>query len=324
MLLAPRSALLLTTVSLAAGLFVAPGAAYAADMIINLTQEQMAAELKKVASTSTAAAENGWKATLSGVGDLDTSTSYVVDPTHGRALEQSRYGKDLIDTRLAVAGKGVYYSTTDPTSRSTVKMMGRPTVRYVFTAQPSLNLTTYLENTPTPAAMLTEDIQAGTKTTHDNGSADYTFSNGGERLTVRVADTGTLNQVQISLKDFTVKVSYAYGPQNVTLPSPKITMDSATFDRGRAYLDMPRSVAAVANDGAAAARQAAKGRTVTVNSVRKHVRRQATTFNADTGVKMVKVGDIRGGARVSATNPWTGKTVDYTVKASGRKVTVRG
>jgi hypothetical protein len=322
--LASRSALLLSTVSLAAGLFAVPGAAYAVDTTISLTQEQMAAELKKIADTSTAAAKNGWKATVSTVGDLDSFTSYVVDPTHGRALEQSRYANDLVDTRIAVAGKGVYSSIIDPDSRAAVKMMGRPTVRYVFTARPSLNLTTYLEDTPTPAAMLTEDIPAGTKTSHDNGSTDYTFSNGGERLTVQVADTGTLSQVQISLKDFTVKVNYAYAPQQVSLPALAITMDSVTFDRGRAYLDMPRSVAAVANDGAAAARQAAKGRTVTVSSVRKHVRREAAAFNAGTRVKMVKVAEMRGGVRVSATNPWTGKTVDYTVKASGRKVTVRG
>jgi hypothetical protein len=324
MSLASRPALLLSTVSLAAGLLAAPGAAYAADTTISLTQEQMAAELKKVAGTSTAAAENGWKATLSGTGDLAISTSYVVDPAHGRALEESRYGKGPVDTRVSVVGKGTYYSILDATSRSVVKMMGRPAVRYVFTAQPSLNLTTYLEDAPTPAAMLTEDIPAGTKTTHDNGWTDYTFNNGGERLTVQVADTGILSQVQISLKDFTVKVTYAYEPQRVSLPSPAITMDSVTFDRGRAYLDMSRSVAAVANDGAADARQAAKGRTVTVSSVRKHVRRQATTFNAGARVKMVKVADVRGGVRVSATNPWTAKTVDYTVKASGRKVTVRG
>ena len=60
---------------------------------------------------------------------------------------------------------------------------------------------------------------------------------------------------------------------------------------------------------------------MTVSSVRKHVRRQATTFNASVKVKMVKVADVRGGVLVSATNPWTGKTVDYTVKASDRKAT---
>jgi hypothetical protein len=63
---------------------------------------------------------------------------------------------------------------------------------------------------------------------------------------------------------------------------------------------------------------------VSVSSVRKAVRSEATGIDKLLKVTMVRVTDIAGGARVSATNPWTHRTVTYTVKASGRKVIVAG
>lgn len=320
-----RHAVLLTTASLAVGLCAVPGAAYAADTTTSLTQDQMTAELKKIAAVSTAAGKEGWRAALTGTGELALSAAYVVDRSHGRALEQTRYAGQ-VEAGYAVAGRGVYRSFNDTTSRSAVKMMGRPAVRYVFSARPSLKLDPYLEDTgaPTPAAVLTEDVQAGTRTAHDDGSADYAFSQDGVRLTLRVTASGVLSGAQVSQKEFTVKLTYAYGPQQVTLPSSSVTISSSAMNRGLAYVDMSRSVSEVANQGAADARRAARGHVVKVSSLRKIVRKDATEFNTAVEVKMVKVADVRGGARVYATNPWTHKTVSYTIKASGRKVTVRG
>ena len=325
MLRASRSALLLTTVSLTAGLFAVPGVAYAADTTTSLTQTQMATELKKVAGTSTAATKQGWKAALSGTGDFsDMSASYVVDTPRGRAVEHART-ENTVETAYAVAGRGVYRSLNDAASLSAVKMMSRPTVRYVFTAQPSLNLDTYLKDrAPTPATVLTDDIQAGTKTTHDDGSTDYTFLQDSLRFTMHVDRSGILNTASISHKEFSVKLAYAYGPQQVTPPAPAVTVGSVTMNRALAYLDMRGHVAQAANQGAADARRAARGHTVKVSSLRKLVRKNATAVNAEIRVQMVKVANVRGGVRLYATNPWTGKTVSYTVKASGKKVTVRG
>jgi hypothetical protein len=85
---------------------------------------------------------------------------------------------------------------------------------------------------------------------------------------------------------------------------------------------MPACVRNVAHQGAAHTRRAAKGGTVNVASLRTIVHRDAAAFNSSAKVNMLKVSNISGGTRVSATNPWTHKTVSYTVKASGSKVVV--
>jgi hypothetical protein len=53
------------------------------------------------------------------------------------------------------------------------------------------------------------------------------------------------------------------------------------------------------------------------------VRGEVSAFNTKAQLRMIKVTDVRRGVRVYATNPWTHKTVSYTVKASGKKVVVR-
>ena len=319
-----RPAVLTATMTLAAGLFAAPGAAYAADTTTSLSQAQMAAELRTVADTSSAAAADGWKATLTATVEVSVSVLYVVDPRHGTALAQLRAG-GVVDEEYAVAGKGTYQSLTDRASLSAVKMMRRPAVRYAFTAQPTLKLAAYVDdNAPTPADVLTEDITAGTKTRHDDGSTDYTFHDGSGTVTMLVGPAGTLTGARAVDRTVTATLAYTYGPQTLTAPAPSVTIGAAALEQGIAYLDMATSVKSVADQGAADTRRAARGRTVKVAALRKTLRRDAAAFNARTRVKMVKVTDVRGGVRVHATNPWTGRSVSYTVKASGRKITVRG
>lgn len=364
MLRPSRSVLLATTASLTIGLLAAPGAAYATDTTTNLSKEQMVAELKTVADASTVAAEKGWKAnivftewatdaaatgwkadvaaagkaaitaaggkataagsgetTVTGTDDMSMSMFYAVDPVHGRALHRYRYGT-ITGAAYSVEGRGRYDALNDPTSRSALKMMRRPQVRYVFIADPSLD---FDEAVPAPAAVLTEGIQAGTKTVHDDGSADYTFHPEADTtITMRVNSAGTLTGARAGLDDSAMTLTYAYAPQQVTLPSRSATISWAELAKGQAYLDMRTFVASAANQGAAETLRTAAGRTVKVASLRKHVRQQAAVFNSYASTKMIKPKDIRGGIRVHATNPWTHKTVSYTVKASGKKITVRG
>ncbi|OJF10560.1 hypothetical protein [Couchioplanes caeruleus] len=320
----------MATVTLAAGLVATPGAAYAADTTTTTTTTlsgvEMAAALKTVATTSTAAAEGGWKATMSAVrGPATISTSYVVDPGRGIVVDQSDFGSGPT-TEYAAAGKGKYtYMAFSKNFRAVVRMMGRPTVRHMFQPQPTLKLEDHVEATgPTFAKVLTEDVAyAGTKTVHDNGSADYKYSDDdGTTFTMQVGPAGTLAEVLVGSDGLSVTLTYAYGVPQATLPT---AISEKVWDQGMAYLAMRAAVKHVASEAAADTSRTAQGRTVKVAALRKIVRSWATATNNNNraGLKMIKVKDISRGVRVYATNPWTHETVSYTVKASGRKAVVK-
>lgn len=319
-----RSVALMTAASITAGVLAAPGAAYAADTTTKLSATGMVAELKAVSTASTAAARNGWKATMSlTASDLKATGRYAVDPAAGIASDQIRVGGDVADN-YAVAGRGVYAYAGDPMTRSAVKMMGRPSVRYVFTPQ-AVKLDAYVkENLPSPSVVLTEDVKhAGTKIAHDDGSRDYTFKDQkGTTARIHVNPHGVMTAVRATDPDLSMTLVYTYGAPHLKAPAAAVTVDAKTLATAMAYLDMPESVRDVANQGAAATRRAAKGKAVKVASLRTTVRREAAASNSAMKVSMTKVADIGGGARVSATNPWTHATVSYTVKASGTKVLV--
>jgi hypothetical protein len=316
----------MAAVSMTAALLVSPGAAFAADTTTTLTGAQMAAALHTVATTSTTAAAPGWKATMSLTGEaLSGSGTYVVDPVGGVAYQQFKVaGHNVLE--YAVNGKGTYRNLQGPTEPAAVKMMKRPAVRFVFQPQASLRLADYVkENAPVPAEVLTDDVtHPGTTTVHDDGSAEFAFHDAdGIAITFAVGTTGALTGAKAVDEGLNTTLAYTYGAQHVTVPAAAVTVSSATLAQGVAYLGMPAAVKNVANRGAGDTRKAARGRTVKVATLRKTVRRDAASFNAGAHLSMVKVKDVRGGVRVSATNPWTHTTVAYTVKAAGKKVTVK-
>ncbi|MFI7596652.1 hypothetical protein [Actinoplanes sp. NPDC049681] len=319
-----RSVLLLAAVSLAGGLSIAPGAAYAADTTTQLSAAQMAAALKPVATASTAAAEGGWRADVAITGDSVPGTaSYVVDPSHGIAYEQMRIAGSQ-RAGYAIAGKGFYRTLPDRTSRAAVKMMGRPTVKYVFTPDSTLTLAKHLkDDAPTPAAVLSDDIDhAGTKTVHDDGSVDYVQAVDGQTVTLHVSPAGTLSGARAEADSFAMTLTYTYAPQTITPPAANSVIGEAQLKRGVWYVQMPAVVKQISYAGAAEARSAARGSTVKVASLRKAVRRVGSMFNTKAQLKMINVKDVRRGVRVSATNPWTHETVSYVITASGKKAAV--
>jgi hypothetical protein len=321
-----RPALLAATVSMVAGVVAGPTAAYAADTVTTLSAAEMSAALKASAATSATAAAGGWRATMALTGSgLTGSVSYVVDPVGGVMFDQFHIGTDVA-VEYAVGGKGRYEYLADATSRSAVRMMGRPTARYVFTPDKSLRFDAYVkDNAPSPATLLAEDVDhAGTKTVHDDQSVDYRFTDEeAEVVTVHIDPAGALAGAHVVADDLNAVIDYTYGAQHVTLPALSVTISAATLAAGLAYLDMPAAVKHVANQSAADTRRAAHGHTVKVASLRKLVLRDASSVNTAGHVKMIKSKSVGGGARVYATNPWTHKTVSYTVKASGKKVVVK-
>jgi hypothetical protein len=323
-----RTALLIAA-SMTAGLVVNSTAAYAADTTTSLTLAEMKAALKVVSTASTAAAQAGWRGTDSIAGGSSSGTgTYVVDPVGGVASVKGSFsGYTYI--QYAVQKKGTYTYAADGTTLAAVKMIGRPAVRYVFAVDKKLALSAWVDKSmPAPSRVLTSPIAAGTKTAHDDGSADYKFtadvgSGDSAQITLHVDAAGLLSTATGSMTGFKETLAYTYGAQKVTLPAAAATIDSATLVKAKAYLKMVSRVQTAATNGAAHTRKAAKGKKVKVASLRAIVRKDAASVNKSAGAAVVKVSNIAGGVRVFATNPWTHKTVAYTVKASGKKVVVK-
>ncbi|GAA4945232.1 hypothetical protein [Actinoplanes utahensis] len=334
-----RPTVLLATASVAAGLLVAPGAAFAAGPAPTLTAAEMKAALKPVAEASALAGAGGWRAVtdfsldVPSAGPITMVDTTVVDPVHGRysdVVDLGRYGRE---ETYAAAGEGVHRTVEVGAQTAALRMMGRPAVKYVFTADKGLELAAFLvaDNAPAPDDMARYYALAGTKTVDEDGTTDFTvLADEGDdpyTVTLHVNASSVLTGVDAVPADATeageASIAFTYGAQTVTLPAAAATVDSRTLAKGVAYLDMAAVVKRAVTKGAADTRKAAKGRTVTVASLRRLARAGAVSAGKAAGVAMVQVKDITGGVRVSAVNPWTKKTVAYTVKASGRQVIVK-
>jgi hypothetical protein len=314
------------TTAIAAGVvLVAPGVAHAADTTIRLSADKMRTALKAVSETSTAATRRGWKAVLSTTDNSQQSVrgSYTVDRADGIVSLQVRAGAKRISAYV-VAGKGMYSSFDGANIQAAMKMIGRPAVRYTFMPEPP-ELEHYIKgNIPAPTSILTEDVhRAGTRTTHDDGSTDYrvTAANGGT-VTLHVDPAGRLTKVRGSVTGAPFALALQYGPQRVTLPAARVTVDAKTLTNAVAYLDMPNAVKTAANNGALETRRAADGKKVEVSALRTLTRRAAAAVARSSLVKLT-TDNIDNGVRISARNPWTKETMTYTVIAGGRDVLVK-
>jgi hypothetical protein len=323
MLVVSRNTLLATAAAIAAGLLAGPCAAYAADTSTPLSPSEMSAALKTVGSASTHAAAKGSKisVTLAGGGALSGSELFVTDPVHRVMFERLTFAGHPI-TQYVAAGRGTYTAVTDPSSRAALKMMRRPSVRYVFTPDRS---TTLDSDDMSAAALLTDDVDlAGTRTLHDDGSADYRLTENGSKLTLHTDPAGLLTSADTTGDGVQMTLTYAYGPQHLTLPARAATISAATMEHGLAYLDMAAAVRQLAGDTATGALQAAHGHNISAASLRKVARQAADATNAAAGITMLKTANATGGVRVYATNPWTHRTISYTISTAGRKVTIAG
>ncbi|BEL07593.1 hypothetical protein Q0Z83_057840 [Actinoplanes sichuanensis] len=331
-----RPAILLASASVAAGLLIAPAAAYAADTTTDLSAAQMKAAVQAVAAATDTASAQGWASDL----DLNitfggtTATGWqtiVTDREHGLLTASFAVQGQPATSVFLDEGAGGYESISDDSrTKAALKMIGRPTATYTFTADPTLTLA---DDAPSPLELVSPvagaGTGAGTKTVHDDGSVDYVFTDTTVgTVTLHTDASSVLTAASTEFKEdeatLSQQIDYRYGPQTVTLPEAGTTVDAKTFAKGLAYLDMSGMVRTAAVSGAADTRRAAKGGKIKVATLRKLVRRDASeTDQAAGGVDVVKVKNITSGVRVYATNPWTKKSVAYTVTASGRKVLVK-
>jgi hypothetical protein len=312
--------------SLTAGLLVGgAGAAFAAGTTTSLSATQMVTALNAAAATTESAAAPGWRAAMiMHGGGMTGSELFVMDPAGGIALDQvDNFGKGYTD--FVADHQGIYELVGSATERGAVRMMKRPDVRYSFTANKTLDLATYAaENSPSPITALTDDTNhAGTQTVNDDGSTDYRFTDKEkDAVALSVNSSGILTAATVTTTDISATVTFGYGAQHPGRPAPAATMTATELARGVEYLRMNTTVKEAANQAAEDTRQVSNNHVVKVATLRKQAKGTATYFNEGAGLSLVKVAKISGGAKLYATNPWTHKTIAYTVKASGRKVIV--
>ncbi|MFI5937347.1 hypothetical protein [Actinoplanes sp. NPDC051494] len=322
-----RPALLLVTLSLAVPGTCAP--ALAADPATALTRAEMAVALTQVAADSAAAADHGWRGTYAfTAGPSGFTEEILVDTGTGTVVDRSTNGTTTAVT-YARAGTGLYEGLFDRRSRAIVRMTGRTGTGYLFTPGRTLTVASFLEETPVPAPGRAgaNAHEAGTRITRPDGTTDYRVAVAEHSMTFtfHVSAAGVLTGIDGVSPEVSTSTTYTYGRQSVTPPPAAQAITRAEYWLGNAYLKMSRTAEhakVVADTGAAATREAAKGRAIKVPRLRTQLRTTARRYNAGIGMTIVKIKDIRGGVRVYVTNPWTHETRCYPVKAAGRKVVV--
>ncbi|MFI1987759.1 hypothetical protein [Actinoplanes sp. NPDC020271] len=322
---------LLATASLAAGILTAPGAALAADTTTPLTAAEMSAALKGVAGTTAPAELPGYG------GDLQVSYSeggtaqkgtakFASDPAHGTGYF-SVTGAIGTAGVFAQAGKGQWIHFNSKNERAAVAMAGHPAARYVFETDTKLTLNDWSNgNLPVPSLLVVQDAaHAGTKTVHDDGTTDYSYTDdehlsitfmvnsGGVLTAAKAVEAGTLDQA----------FTWNYGPQTITLPTNAQTISVKNLVLALAYLDMAGKVKKAATVSAKAVETKSKKKTVKVADLRKWTRSEVTALNDTFDAKVLLVTDIKGGVRISAKNPFTKAAAAWTVTASGKHAVAR-
>jgi hypothetical protein len=144
-------------------------------------------------------------------------------------------------------------------------------------------------------------------------------------LTFHVSTAGTLTGVDSLAQDVNSSITYTYGKQRVLTPPASQAISRTELRLASEYLNMARTAEHakhVADTGATATRKAAKGGTVKVARLRTELRSVAKSYNARIKMTIVKVKDVKGGARVFVRNPWTKGIRAYRVKVCGKRVGV--
>ncbi|WP_436521406.1 hypothetical protein [Actinoplanes sp. HUAS TT8] len=321
---------LLATASLAAGVLTAPGAAFAADTVTQLTAAEMSAALKGVSGTTAPAELPGYggdvqiSLTIDGQNQKGTA-KFGTDPVHGLGYLTVTGALGGIGS-YAQAGKGQWHQFTLPTERAAVAMAGHPAARYLFVPDPKLKLDAWTaENLPGPSSVVTQDsLHAGTKTVHDDGTTDYAYADDEKVAITFSTDThGVLVSAKIADPDVNETFAWSYGPQTITLPTSAQTVGQWLLNRAIAYLDMAGKVKRAATGSAAIVESKSRKKTVKVANLRSWTRAEVKSINSTFGVNVLVVADVKGGVRISATNPFTKATAAWTVKASGKHAVAR-
>lgn len=323
-----RLALFTTTAMLLAGALTVPGPALADDTTTTLTDAEMTAAITAMAGSTAAAAAAGWAGSLVKTYDTEPegTVAVVADPVGGRG--SITYDHAGPGTGYVVAGKGRYHLLTTARQRAAAKLIGKPSAVYAFVSQPSLQITSWAAATGvSPTRFLVyRPGGAPTRTVHGDGSVTYRFwdDTSGD-VVLETTTAGVLSSARHNFEEIGRRYSWRYGVQHVGLPAlnSATTVDNTELTKAAAYVYLRSDLKGLAGTIAKDVRRASGKHAVRASTIRKAAGRNVIAFNRKAQVTVVKVTYVKGGVRISAKSPYTGVKMAYTIKASGKKVTVK-
>jgi len=347
------SALLLAS-ALTLGALATPVAAYADDATgtTQITVDDAWTALNAAKTATDAQAEEGWASqTTDTQPDGTVATADVAyDAVDGRGTLTGH--DDGMAMQLIVTNHDGAYETVQsyragmPAQRfeRALRMVGRPGATWVY--EPAASAvpaeSTYLDfGLPSMGpgfllGILTDASQATiigkpTRTVAADGSTTYDVDvkliGGGSvdrgTMTVTVGSDGVLTADGSDFDGDQTSSTYAYGPQDVTLPAPGDVVPEAKVDEALDLLDMRSDARTIADEAAA---QATKGRhphASVTQVIRQTALSDARTMNRMYGAKVFQTRAATKGARIVATNPFTHQRVVFIVRAAGQRAVVR-
>ena len=307
-------------VTLSAALLGVPGGGAPAADLATLSKGQMAQALTTALAAARTAGKGGWTATFTtALGPVVTTQEVTYDAANRRAHQQMVTAGRRYE-RYAVSRRGTYTTLADVTSRAAVTMMGRPGVKYAFGPDPALDAQEFSVSSlgGPPAVVDLSDVSFdGTRAQHRDGSVDYRYLDDSADVTVHVSAAGAMRGYERVSANYFRSVAYTFGSQTVSLPPASAVVTNETLATGLAALDLATQVRTAADLTAAVSRAT---RALTVTALRRVAAAQAAAANRRTDTRLVRVTNVAGGARLSATNPWTKATVGYTVTTDGSTI----
>lgn len=316
-------------------------AADAAPQQVVLNRAALLSDLTIIARATALAQRPGWVTRLSvGVGGESVLARQVRDTIGGRDVSDFTVRGIARVIEVTVAGSGMYVRLPRTTQeRAALALLRRPNAHWAFTADRAQRLTDSSESvTGAPSQVLVAlradgavDLSTAHRSTAADGTRTYSLQGLTEGkpsgpLTITITPAGRLVRLQAVQDGTAASADFAFGPQRVLVPAAADTVTAQALATASSALTLDARVRGLAQATAQRleAQRQSSGRGLRTAQVRSAVRAAVRRgVMPGLGGIAVTVTDVAYGARLSATNPFTGARVSYTVQLVNRHAVAR-
>lgn len=335
------------------GASTAPSATAPSATTTQLTPQQLTADLTKAAAATKAAGKDGWSEsvhTAAPDGSASMAWTLVYAVRQGRAY--TAISGELTGKMIAVQHAGIYAGTSSVASilgsaahvKRLLAAVGRPNATWIYTPDPTVDLTDgeFGMADASPAQLLSALIAptyetvtgAPAKTVAAGGmSTTYAFTVAAAKpkdpdsvagtITVTLNAGGVMTAFTATSSDEAESGSFAYGKQNILLPTGAQVVSISRLLDGEALLRMKSDARKIAAQTRTQVTKTKHKKSRTVRLIRTKAATLVANANSADGLHVFSRRNIAGGVRVTATNPYTHDKLIFTVKGAGKKAIVR-
>jgi len=315
-------------------------AADAGPQQVVLNRAALLNDLTIIARATALAQRPGWVTRLSvGVGGESVLARQVRDTIGGRDVSDFTVRGIARVIEVTVAGSGMYVRLPPTQERAALALLRRPNAHWAFTADRAQRLSDSSESvTGAPSQILVAlradgavDLSTAHRSTAADGTRTYflqglTEGKPSGPLTITITPTGRLVRLQAVQDGTAARADFAFGPQRVLVPAASDTVTAQALATASSALTLDARVRGLAQATAQRleAQRQSSGRGLRTAEVRSAVRAAVRRdVMPGLGGIAVTVTDVAYGARLSATNPFTGARVSYTVQLVDRHAVAR-